>query len=89
MDYLRGKKMNAITQEQAKAIALQHLAKTRSIEITDVWGNWNVYGAGNLESCWYILSSFSDSPMLASSRLIAISKETGKILFDGSANDEG
>jgi hypothetical protein len=81
--------MNAITQEQAKDIALQHLAKTRDIEITDIWGNWNVYGAGNLKNCWYILSSFSDSPMLASSRLIAISKETGEILFDGSANDEG
>lgn len=43
-----------------------------------------------IENCWHIL--FSDQAVtfgLRSSRLIAISKETGKVIFDGSANDEG
>jgi hypothetical protein len=81
--------MKAITQDQAKDIALQHLAKTRSFEITDVWGNWNVYGADSLKNCWYILTPPADFLMLASSRLIAVSKETGEVLYDGSTNDEG
>ena len=81
--------MTAVTKEQAKNIALEHLANTRSIEITDCWGGWNEYIRKPLENCWFILTSFSDIPMLASSRLIAVSKESGKILYDGSAYDEG
>ena len=81
--------MSAITKDRAKDIAIQHLAKSRSIEITDVWENWNMYRTRPLENCWYILSAVSDFPMLASRRLIAISKETGEILFDGLANNEG
>lgn len=79
----------AVTKDQAKDVALQHLAKTRIVEITDVWGNWRVYKTQPLENCWYILAAVSDSPMLASRRLIAVSNETGEILFDGSTNEEG
>jgi len=81
--------MSAITKEHAKEIAIQHLAKTRSIEITDVWGRWTVYGEDLLKNCWYILTPTSDFQMLASRRLIAISKETGEVLYDGSTNEEG
>jgi len=81
--------MSAVTKEQARDIALEYLGKTRGMEITDVWGNWRVYKTRPLDNCWYILSAASDSPMLASSRLIAVSKETGEVLYDGSANDEG
>jgi hypothetical protein len=41
-------------------------------------------------NCWFIL--FSESRFqwrLQSSRLVAISKSTGEIVYDGSANDEG
>jgi hypothetical protein len=81
--------MSVITKNQAKEIAIEHLAKTRSIEITDVWGDWHVYGADLLKNCWYILTPASDLQMLTSRRLIAISKETGEVLYDGSTNEEG
>jgi hypothetical protein len=45
-----------------------------------------------LGSCWYAYAPWQDGLdgiMLRSSRVIAISKKTGAILYDGSANDEG
>ena len=41
--------------------------------------------------CWYVLCSANPSHvyMLCSSRLIVISKTTGEVVYDGSANDEG
>lgn len=44
------------------------------------------------EPCWFICAPWNDgkdSSMLRSSRLILISKKTGDVLYDGSANDEG
>ena len=44
------------------------------------------------EPSWYVFVPWNDGIgdfMLRSSRILAISKQTGKILFDGSANDEG
>jgi hypothetical protein len=40
--------------------------------------------------CWFLM--FSDEEIitrLQSSRLVAISKNTGEIIYDGDANDEG
>ena len=44
------------------------------------------------EPCWYIHAPWGDGldgSMLRSSRVFLISKESGKVLYDGSANDEG
>jgi hypothetical protein len=41
-------------------------------------------------NCWFLL--FSDEEIitrLQSSRLVAVSKNTGEIIYDGDANDEG
>jgi hypothetical protein len=41
-------------------------------------------------NCWFLL--FSDEEIITrvqSSRLVAVSKNTGEIIYDGDANDEG
>jgi hypothetical protein len=53
--------------------------------------NVNVYNLP-AEPCWFVFAPWNDGKdgqMLRSSRLLLISKMTGKVLFDGSANDEG
>lgn len=44
------------------------------------------------EPCWIIDAPWldgKDGEVLRSSRIIMVSKQTGKVLYDGSANDEG
>jgi hypothetical protein len=44
------------------------------------------------DPCWYVTAPWRDGldgQMLRSSRIILVSKKTGKVLFDGPANDEG
>jgi hypothetical protein len=42
------------------------------------------------ESCWFIYAPWNDGKdMLRSSRIILVSKESGKVLYDGEAGDEG
>ena len=44
------------------------------------------------EPCWFVYAPWNDGykgMMLRSSRIILISKKTGRVLYDGSANDEG
>jgi len=53
--------------------------------------NINVYNLPR-EPSWFIFAPWGDGKdgaILRSSRLILVSKLTGKILYDGSANDEG
>ena len=82
-----------ISKEQALEIFRAHIAtdKPQIHSITDSAPNVNVYGGLPLEECWHILCSYqpNDPTMLTSSRLICVSKNTGRILFDGSANNEG
>ena len=48
----------------------------------------NSYPIG--EPCWYVFAPWGDNlAMLRSSRVIVVSKITGAVLYDGSANDEG
>lgn len=55
--------------------------------------NINVYMIKTpTEPCWYVFAPWGDGvdgAMLRSSRIIIISKKTGCISYDGSANDEG
>ena len=51
----------------------------------------NLYGTFT-EPCWYVYVPWGDGldgSMLRSSRIVLISKATGRVLYDGSANDEG
>lgn len=44
------------------------------------------------EPCWYVFAPWGDDlegTVLRSSRIIAVSKKTGAVLYDGTANDEG
>jgi hypothetical protein len=44
------------------------------------------------EPCWYVLTSWNDGldgTILRSSRLLMVSKVSGKLLHDGPAGDEG
>jgi len=42
------------------------------------------------EGCWYITCAYdSRTDILRSSRLIVVSMETGKVILDEDANDEG
>ena len=52
--------------------------------------NCHIYGLPK-EDCWYVLCSDHPSQfhMICSSRLVAISKATGEVVYDGAANDEG
>jgi hypothetical protein len=76
-----------------EALALFHEryppATVGAFRITDTLpDNCAVYNPPT--NCWFILFSENPFPMrLQSSRLVAISKSTGEIVCDGSANDEG
>ena len=53
--------------------------------------NVNVYNLPT-EPCWYIIAPWGDGrdgTMLRSSHLLLVSKISGQVLYDGSANDEG
>lgn len=41
------------------------------------------------ENCWYVQVSSKQPSVLCSSWMIMISRATGEVLFEGSANDEG
>ena len=52
--------------------------------------NMNLYHAPQ-EPCWYVIAPWGVGfdGALRSSRIIIVSKKTGRVLYDGSANDEG
>jgi hypothetical protein len=82
----------SISREQALAVFHQrHPAQViRSFEIADsLPDGCAVYACP--KDCWFVrFHTVYDEPYtLGPSRLVAVSKTTGEILFDGSANDEG
>jgi hypothetical protein len=79
-----------ITKDEALDIAKQNISQMFHIEITDEWDSgWKVYQCRNFGDCWYISMMPAFSTRISSSFLIAISKDTGEIIYSGSANDEG
>jgi len=69
----------------------QHKSGREIFSITDsLPQNCHPYGLPE-QACWYVLCSAHPSQglMICSSRLVAISKATGEVVYDGSANDEG
>jgi hypothetical protein len=77
--------LNLIKPDAASAIARDHLAKLRAPELRVVDGkdaHVNVYGLRvPLGDCWVV--------MLRSSEIILVAKESGEVVYHGSANDEG
>ena len=52
--------------------------------------NCTIYATIPDEPCWYVSTAWDDNQhTLRSSRLIVISRVTGKVFYDGSAGDEG
>jgi hypothetical protein len=54
-------------------------------------GNVNIYNLP-AEACWFVFASWGDGKdgtILRSSRVLLVSKLSGKVLYDGTANDEG
>jgi hypothetical protein len=82
-----------MNEQEAIAIAVKHNHGVELIDPhvhTELPSNCGGGCAVPFNNCWFILSLPSDEPlMIRSSRLIVISKETGKVLFDGDACDEG
>jgi hypothetical protein len=85
---------DSITQEAALEIFQKYIEqqkpKVEIYEITETRpSNCHAY-IPSKEDCWYILYSMNRPiGMICSSDLIVISKKTGKIVYSGSANDEG
>jgi hypothetical protein len=89
-----------ISKKDAEEIALRHVAAglASAVQKWDVpWApraierppNLACYGAPEVPA-WYIHTPWFDGQVgLRSSRVLAISKSDGRVLYDGLANDEG
>jgi acyl-CoA thioester hydrolase len=88
------KPMAIMTESDALNIFNKYIQNKPDIEVFKITDslpdNCSPYGAPR-EGCWYVLCSShpGQSYIICSSRLIAISKESGEVIYDGSANDEG
>jgi hypothetical protein len=86
-----GERIISISRDQA--LTLFHRRYPRElvyrVHITDTLPD-NCGVPNRPADCWFVL--FSDEKIitrLQSSRLVAVSKNTGEIIYDGDANDEG
>lgn len=76
-----------ISREQALEIA-KHSAAVPATDVSDqAPAGCRVYAMP--ANCWYILFRHGVPGLLGSSRLVCVSKDDGRILYDGSANEEG
>ena len=84
-----------VTQRMALEIARQALAHAVVSEPLVCHGRrparFNIY-ADLSEPCWWVQVPWNDEKdgnVIRSSRVIVIGRQTGKILYDGPAGDEG
>lgn len=85
-------KFPSITKQRALAIAARTLTPHGGqFECySQKPNNCRIYGINTDQPCWYVYLPWEDGMMaLRSSRVMVISRLTGKILYDGSAGDEG
>lgn len=77
-----------INEEQAITIASKESGIDKNLLeiIKEQKIGWRIYRASK-EECWQILVHENDDQCLKSSHVILISKETGKMLYNDSAND--
>jgi hypothetical protein len=82
----------SISRDMAKQIARK--ACTLPLDSMEVFDTppegWRLYQLEGDEPCWYVrVPSEFDGMMLQSSRVLVVSRKTGKVLYIGSAGDEG
>jgi len=97
---LKGDKMatnsKQIDEQTALQIALKQVSMPPIVDVSQLRicpsnPGLHLY-AMPTEPSWFVYAPWrdeSDGFMLRSSRIIIISKESGKVLYDGSAEDEG
>jgi len=83
--------MKNYSEEDIKNILSE---KIREPTIIIDWGkgvpeNCNIYYALDRNTCWYIIYSYNNNNTVASSKILLLDRETNKVLYDGSCNDEG
>jgi len=90
------KKQRIRTLPETKRLARRAAIRAGASEDVEVLdglpANVHVYSAADLDPCWCVFVPWGDGldgSMLRSSRIILVSKQTGKVTYDGSANDEG
>jgi hypothetical protein len=80
----------SISRQQALAVFHKRYppSTVHHVEITDkLPSRCGIYNPPR--ACWFVLFAEQDTARLESSRLVAVSKSTGEIVYDGSSNDEG
>jgi hypothetical protein len=83
-----------VGRDQALEIALRHCVPppaSASKILDEMPENAAIYNAPK-EPCWWVYVPWGDGldeVMLRASRVIVVSKASGKVLYDGSAGDEG
>ncbi len=81
------------TKRLARRAAIRAGAPKDEVEVLDgLPANTNIYDIEGLGPYWCVFVPWGDGldgRMLRSSRIILVSKLTGKVTYDGSANDEG
>ncbi|MCR4299591.1 MAG: hypothetical protein NUV75_12745 [Gallionella sp.] len=86
------KKFPSITEQRALAIAARafvpHDGQFKCYSQKP--DSCRLYDINTDQHCWYVYAPWPDGMLaLRSSRVMVISRSTGKILYDGSAGDEG
>ncbi len=81
----------SITREQAAEIAGDHIRKDKK-DFTiyeELPAGCNVYYHEPKGKCWYLMCSFDSRGTVGvgSSRLIIVSRETGRVLYDGAVGE--
>jgi hypothetical protein len=83
-----------VTRQKALDIASKALGQSDASEPLICHGSkparFNIYG-DLPEPCWWVEVPWNDKQVnaLRSARVIAIGRQTGKVLYDGAAGDEG
>lgn len=81
-----------VTAGQALEIAQRQLKNAEEIKFevhAKKPANFHPYGDFPDEPCWYVQIQQPNAGVLCSSQMVMISRLTGKVLYYGSAGDEG
>ena len=80
-----------ITKSQAADIARTKLSQDIELAVCPEHPEtFRGYNTESLKDCWYVYCRMPDDEVvLNANRVICVSKSTGAIVWEGSANDEG
>jgi hypothetical protein len=83
----RAWRLSQVTIRLARRAAIRAGAPKEQIKVLD---NLNVYGVQSYGPCWCVFVPWNDEfDGLRSGRILLVSKLTGRLVYDGSACDEG